>query len=319
MTKGRIFYAWCCALALLAGPGAAQNADAPHAQKPTGQSDQPRVLQPNPAPGAAALADVVDPADNTQSPAGPEAAPDIEAEPNGISAPVAAAAGSELADCKASNEALVAVIQDMTKDVQCPNVTELRAELGTCTADLSDANTELRVQKKSNIRLNEALAACKEAGVSEQVVTDLEARLLAVQADLEQARKELDFTEVERDAAQTALAKAEAQILRLEERLALQGITPEPDFAYAGGVADSFVLPGDAAALVRSDLRLPVGRCAEALDWLDARTGADRPFLTQLWVWERPDAAPQICAPRQGGGVIVKTNPREQAHVVIFR
>ncbi|WP_121633626.1 hypothetical protein [Tropicibacter alexandrii] len=336
MTKGQSFYACCLALALLAGQGGAQNFDAPPTQEPIGQADKPPVIQPNPAvvedsvlginPAAEAAPEpnaVGEPVDMLRSEAEPVPAGEIEVDLNDKSAPVAESeprsASPELAACNASNEALVAVIQDLTKDVQCLNVTELRAELGTCTGNLNDANVELRVQKKSNIRLNEALAACEDARVSEEAVAELEARLLAARADLEQVRKELDFSEVERDAAQTALAKAEAQVARLEERLTLQGITPEPDFAYAGGVSDSFVLPSDAAALVRPELRLPVDRCAEALEWLDTRKGIDRPFLTQLWVWERPDADPQVCAPRQGGGVIIKPNPREQAHVVIFR
>lgn len=191
--------------------------------------------------------------------------------------------------------------------------------LAACLADrdrLALFTTDL------SARLSAAQQACAEVDASEEA----QEALSLCQAEVEQHQRinislndRLLACETKPKTDPDRVAELEAEVARLEARLANAGLGSEPGYGYAGGSVWSSFVAGAELERVQGGLpKLGMDACPAALDWLAAQSGADRPVRIEIWVWDGDDA--QICRRNDDGTTgLVPARPQDEAHVVIFR
>ena len=192
-------------------------------------------------------------------------------------------------------------------------------QLAACFADrdrLALFTTDL------SVRLADARQAC----ATSDATGDAQEALSLCQAEVEQHQR-INITLNDRLlACETAprtdpdrIAELEAEVARLEQRLANAGLGSEPGYGYAGGSVWSSFVAGDELERVQGGLpKLGIDACPAALDWLAQQGGAARAVRMEIWVWDGDD--PQICRRNDDGTTgLAPARPQDEAHVVIFR
>lgn len=269
----------------------------------------PAIAQDNVA------ADPIAPLEDTLQHSGDETAepPTDDIVEDSAELPVEVAAPSALDQCSADNAQLVDTLVQLQQEsrgllaacetTSATSILNLEQQLTVC------AENE-RLNRRTNIGLNDALAACRSAPPPEETVST-EALKLA-DAQIEALRNQLAAL----DGVQTKLDTAEATVAQFEARFEELDVNLVPEFSYFGvDPFAGFVRASDILSLIETDETLAANRCPDAMDWLITQNGDNQPLRLVIWVVQNGKFA--LC--KQGIDAPVKPTPTDEAHLVLFR
>lgn len=234
--------------------------------------------------------------------------------------PVEVATPSALHQCKADKSQLVGTLVQLQQESRgllaacettaSTSILSLEEQLTVCTENE-------RLNRRTNIGLNDALEACRSA--PPPIGTASSKALEQAETQIEALRHRLAALDDYAGNVQTELDTAEATVAQLQARLEELGANLVPEFSYFGADPfEGFVRASDIVSLVGSDGTITTDQCAGAMDWLIAQSGDDRYLRPVLWVVQGGELA--LCKKGVDSAVSIENpSPTDEAHLVLFR